>query len=253
VPLRAPDWRFDRSEFDAAFSRRTKLVVMANPNNPTGKVFTPSELEFIGDTARRHDALVISDEVYEYLILADQARHVSIASLPGMFDHVLTLSSASKTLFCTGWRVGWCVGPADVLQPLGVKSDETYVCAPAPLQYAVADALRLPQEFFLGIRGPFRLKRDRLCSALRSAGLAPLVPDGAYYVLADYRRLGLTTDVEAMNYLIDQVGVGSVPGSAFAAGGRDTGLLRFCFALEDIDLDRGCARLAQLRSPVGRV
>lgn len=253
VRLQPPNWTFDSSEFERAFSDRTKLVVFANPNNPTGKVFSRAELEIIGEVARRRNVVVVSDEVYEYLILDRDLEHLSIGALPKMDQHTLTLSSASKTLFTTGWRVGWCIGPPDVLQPMGVKSDETYVCAPAPLQYAVADALRLGEDFFNSIWEPFRRKRDMLCEGLRVAGFEPFVPQGAYYVLADYRRLGFSGDIEAMIGLIDAVGVGSVPGSAFVPDGNDTGWLRFCFALEDDELQRGCDRLSSFTRTAPRV
>ena len=224
------------------------MLVFANPNNPTGKVFSRDELTVIGDACRRHGVVAVSDEVYEY-ILGEGQRHVSLAALPGMFEHTLTLSSASKTLFVTGWRVGWVVGPPDILQPLGVKSDETYVCAPAPLQYAVAEALQLDDGFFEGLRSPFLRRRDRLCAALVAAGLTPQRPAGAYYVLAGYEKLGYSNDQEAMIGLIERAGVGSVAGTEFfpsqRASGRPTGLLRFCFALTDDLLDRGCERLVR--------
>lgn len=239
VQLRPPDWSFDPQELKAAFSERTKLFVFANPNNPSGKVFSREELAFIGEECRRRGVVAVVDEVYEY-ITAPGSEHVSLASLPGMFEHTLTLSSASKTLFVTGWRVGWLVGPLDVMEPLGVKSDETYVCAPAPLQFAVAEALRLGDAFFGGIRDPFNRRCDRLRSALTASGFAPFVPDGAYYILADYTRLGYKTDVDAMNGLIEKVGVGSIPGNAFFPSQKNTGLLRFCYALTDDLIERGC-------------
>ena len=248
VRLQSPDWTFDPAELERAFSPRTKLLVFANPNNPTGKVFTREELLTIGDACRRHGVVAVSDEVYEY-ILSEGHRHLSLAALPGMFDHTLTLSSASKTLFVTGWRVGWVVGPPDILQPLGVKSDETYVCAPAPLQYAVAEALRLDDSFFEGLRTPFLRRRDRLCAALRAAGLTPQTPAGAYYVLAGYEGLRYGSDQDAMMGLIERAGVGSVAGVEFfpseGARGRSTGLLRFCFALMDDLLESGCERLVR--------
>ena len=242
IHLHAPDWSFSLEELESAFSERTKLFVFANPNNPCGKVFSREELEAIGKACRRHDVIAVVDEVYEY-ILADGAEHITLASLPKMFDHCLTISSASKTLFVTGWRVGWLIGPGEVMEPLGVKSDETYVCAPAPFQHAVASALLLGDDFFNSIRLPFQKKRDKLNSALIKAGLKPLNADGAYYTLADYTELGFRDDVEAMNGLIDQVGVGAIPGKAFFPGADKTGLLRFCFAVTDQILNRGCELL----------
>jgi aminotransferase len=247
IRLHAPDWSFSLEELEASFSERTKLFVFANPNNPCGKVFSREELTAIGDACRRHDVIAVTDEVYEY-ILSDNAEHITLASLPGMFEHALTLSSASKTLFVTGWRVGWLIGPEEVMGPLGVKSDETYVCAPAPFQHAVAHALLLGHEFFDNIRVPFQRRSEKLSGALISAGLQPFNPDGAYYTLADYTALGFEDDVSAMNGLIEQVGVGAVPGKAFFPSEEKTGLLRFCFAVTDDVLDRGCEMLT--RKPI---
>ena len=246
VRMRGSDWRFDVNELEAVFNSRTKLVVLANPSNPTGKVFRADELQLIGEAAARHNAIVVVDEVYEYLVLNPAARHISLATLPGMFDRTLTLSSASKTFSCTGWRVGWCIGPDDLIRPLGIKSDETYICAPAPLQHAVAQGLRMPESYFDNIRTPFVSKCERLCGALGDAGFALFRPEGAFYVFANYRPLGFDSDMSAMNALIDRIGIGTVPGCAFYPDGFDTGMLRFCFAVEDDRLDEACSRLRRL-------
>jgi aminotransferase len=242
IRLSPPDWSFDSDDLESAFSERTKLLVFANPNNPCGKVFSQEELTLIGEACRSRGVIVVTDEVYEY-ILADGVKHLTLASLPGMFEHCLTISSASKTLFVTGWRVGWLIGPEDVMGPLGVKSDETYICAPAPFQHAVARALDLGDDFFANIRIPFQRRRDKLSQALTAAGLRPFNPEGAYYTLADYTALGFADDVRAMDGLIEQVGVGSVPGNAFFPSEEKTGLLRFCFAVTDQLLERGCEML----------
>jgi aminotransferase len=245
VPLRPPEWTFRREELERAFSDKTKLFVFANPNNPTGKMFTERELADIGEICRKHNAVAVSDEVYEY-ISYDAHRHISIASLPEMFDHTITLSSASKTLFVTGWRVGWMIGPEDLMEPLGIKSDETYICAPAPFQRAVAEAFGLPESFFANIRAPFASKRQQLMSSLKSAGFDPSAPEGAYYILAGFGDLPVDSDEEAMTYLVKTAGVGAVPGSSFYPSGEDTGLLRFCFAVSSEKLDRACERLERL-------
>ncbi|HXT64142.1 MAG TPA: pyridoxal phosphate-dependent aminotransferase [Pyrinomonadaceae bacterium] len=244
IHLEPPNWEFSLAEMERQFSARTKLFVFANPNNPCGKVFSLAELEAIGDSCRSRGVIAVVDEVYEY-ILGEGSEHISLASLPRMFPHALTISSASKTFFVTGWRVGWLVSPEDVIDQLGVKSDETYICAPAPFQYAIADALQLGDEFFDQLRVPFIRRCEKMCDALTEAGLVPYVPQGAYYILADYNNLGYSTDIEAMNALIDKAGVGSIPGSAFFPSKQDTGLLRFCFALTDDLIDRGCELLTQ--------
>jgi aminotransferase len=243
IHLSEPDWSFSTAELESSFSERTKLFLFANPNNPCGKVFTEEELTLIGNACRAHNVAAVVDEVYEY-ILAEGAKHISLASLPGMFDYTLTISSASKTLFVTGWRVGWLIGPEDLMEPLGVKSDETYICAPAPLQHAVAYALRLGRGFFDSIRLPFQRRRAQLSKALTAAGFRPYDPAGAYYTLADYTELGYPDDLTAMNGLIDDFGVGAIPGKSFFPPGKgETGLLRFCFAVTDEDLEKGCNKL----------
>jgi aminotransferase len=244
VPLHAPDWRLDVAELEAAFTLKTKFLVFSNPHNPTGKVFRREELEAVGEACRRNGVVVVVDEVYEY-ILSEGHRHVSMASLPGMFEHTITLSAASKTLFVTGWRVGWAVGPADVMPALGVKSDETYVCAPTPLQHAVARMYARDDDFFDRVHDGFQRKAEKLVPALNAAGLKAKIPDGAYYILADYRELGYTSDVEAMRGLIESKRIGAIPANEFFVGGGDTGLLRVCYALPDSEIDRACELLSR--------
>lgn len=242
VQLRVPDWSFDIGELEAAISKRTKFFVLTNPHNPCGKVFTREELVAIGNCCKDKGVIVVTDEVYEF-ILGENLSHISLASLPGMFENTLTTSSASKTFFVTGWRVGWIVAPEEIMEPLGVRSDETYVCAPAPLQHAIAYGLGLGDDFFAAIRLPFNRKRDQLSKALIEAGFKPHNPEGAYYTLADYTALGFKDDESAMVGLIDRCGVGAVPGNAFFPTQEQTGLLRFCFALTDEPLNRACDML----------
>ena len=242
VPLSAPEWSFNIDDLASAITEKTKFLALANPNNPSGKVFTAEELLQIGTTCKARGIPVVSDEVYEY-IFAEGQKHVSIASLPGMFENTITISSASKTLFVTGWRVGWLIAPEEIMEPLGVRADETYVCAPAPFQHAVAYALRLGDEFFDNIRVPFQRKRKLMSKALSEAGLKPYDPAGAYYTLADYTALGFEDDESALTSMIDQFGIGAVPGNAFFLSEQNTGLLRFCYAVSDENLERGCALL----------
>jgi len=245
VSLHAPDWSFDLEELASVFTARTKFLVFSNPNNPTGKVFSREELLLIGELCRHHNVIAVVDEVYEY-ILSDGAQHISLASLPGMFEHTITISSASKTFFVTGWRVGWAIGPQDVIGLLGVKSDETYVCAPAPLQHAVAHGLRLPQEFFGNIKVPFQDRKSALMKSLAQVGFTPHPPEGAYYVLADYPSAFADDDITAMQCLVEQIGVGAVPGREFFPSRSNTGMLRFCYAITDEKLEEACQRLARL-------
>jgi aminotransferase len=246
VPLDECGWTLVPERLEASMTSKTKLLVFSNPSNPCGKVFSKSELETIAAICQRAGVVIVCDEVYEH-ILSPPEEHLSIASLPGCFEQTLTISSASKTFFVTGWRVGWLIGPEEVMGALGVKSDETYVCAPTPLQHAVARCLRFESGFFEDIGRKFAARKERLCRALRRAGLTLQAPAGAYYILADYRSLGFSNDMEATNRFIQDFNVGAVPGSAFFPSRADTGLLRFCFAVTDRELDRACEFLE--RSP----
>jgi aminotransferase len=243
VRLSPPNWAFSAEDLRRAITPRTKLLVMANPHNPTGKVFSRQELETIGAICRERGVIVVCDEVYEYLVTPCHP-HISIASMPGMFDHTLTVSSAGKTFRVTGWRVGWIVGPADVMGPLGIKSDETYLCAPAPFQHAVAECLALPAEYFHELQSEFERKRARLIAALPAAGFRPASAEGAFYVLGQYDQSRYHSDVEAITSLIEDFGVLALPGSAFYRNAGCTGLLRFCFALDDDVVEKACERLA---------
>jgi aminotransferase len=243
VGLRPPAWNFSAEELENAITEKTKLLVMANPNNPTGKVFSREELTTIGSICRKHGVIVVCDEVYEYLV-SKHRPHLSMAGLPDMFEHTLTLSSAGKTFLVTGWRVGWVIGPSSVIPSLTVKSDETFLCAPAPLQHAVAECLTFGADYFEEVESQFERKRARIFAALQAARFTPHRADGAFYVLAGYERLGYSNDFEAVKGLIEDFGVIALPGSVFSPTGKSTGMLRFCFAVEDHQLDCACDRLA---------
>ncbi len=242
IKLHPPDWKFSTDEFARAITPATKLLIFSNPHNPTGKVFSRGELEAIAETCLETGTIAVVDEVYEY-ILHGPCRHLSLASLPKMFEQTLTISSASKTFFVTGWRVGWVIGPKSILEPLGIKSDATYVCAPAPFQYAIRAGLEFDDNFFGDIRRLFTENRNKLLHALEQAGFRVYPPDGAYYVLADYEKLGFSNDMEAMKELIAVKRIGAVPGKAFYAKQRDSRLLRFSFALEKSGVERACQLL----------
>jgi aminotransferase len=248
VRLSPPNWVFSAEDLRSSITPRTKLLVMSNPHNPTGKVFSRQELEMIGAICRERGVIVVCDEVYEYLV-TPRHPHISIASLPGMFDHTLTVSSAGKTFRVTGWRVGWIVGPADVMGPLANKSDETYVCAPVPLQHAVAECLAFPAEYFHDLQSEFERKRTRLIAALPAAGFRPTSTQGAFYVLGQYDQSQYHNDGEAITSLIEDFGVLALPGSAFYRNVGCTGFLRFCFAIDDDLVEMACERLAH---PSGR-
>jgi aminotransferase len=243
VRLHGPDWKFNEQELRAALSERTKLLVMSNPNNPTGKVFSQTELQQIGSICRDSGVIVVCDEVYEY-ILDPGSTHISMASLPGMFNHTLTLSSASKTFSVTGWRVGWLIGPASVMGALTVQSDETYLCAPTPLQHAIAECLPFVEYFSHQMRIHYQHKKNELSRALQSAGFCVLPCAGAIYLMAAYDQSQFASDIDAANALIEELGIASVPGNEFFAGLMNSGTLRFCFWVEQDLIDRACERLA---------
>jgi len=248
VTIHPPDWHFDRAELEAAFSERTRAVVINTPSNPCGKVFTREELSLIGSLCLRHDAVAITDEIYEY-ILYEGHRHVSIGSLPEMADRTITLSGFSKTYNMTGWRLGYAVGDAKWMEKIGLLNDLLYICAPTPLQYALVAAFDLPASYYDQLRSDYSRKLQMICDASAEAGIRPLRPQGSYYLLADISGLGVADDQEASRVLLSRVGVASVPGSSFyaepAEGRRQ---VRLCFAKEASVLEEACRRIRALKS-----
>jgi aminotransferase len=239
VTLREPGtvetgrWSFDRDELRAAFSNRTRAIVINTPNNPTGKVFTRDELEFIARLCQEWGAIAITDEIYEH-ILYDGRRHVAMASLDGMADRTVTINSMSKTFSVTGWRVGWAVAPPDITGAIRKVHDFLTVGAAAPLQAAAAVALALPPSYFEGLARTYRAKRERLLAILRHAGFVCFEPEGAYYIMTDIAGFGFPDDVSFARHLVTDVGVASVPGSSFygdPALGRTK--VRFCFCKKE--------------------
>jgi len=243
VPLAAGDWALDADALRAAIAPRTRAMVINSPSNPCGKVFSQAELEVVAALALEHDLFVITDEIYEYFVYGG-ARHISMATLPGMAERTITISGLSKTFSITGWRVGYLAADRKWMGAIGYFHDLTYVCAPSPFQHATATGLvALPDSFYAAMAGDYQARRDLLCAALADAGLAPSVPEGAYYVLADATRLPGATAREKARHLLRQTGVAAVAGTAFFSNGRGDHLLRFCFAKRDEDLQRACAAL----------
>ena len=244
--MRAPHWTWSQQDLEGAVTARSKAIVVNTPGNPSGKVFGQGELERIAEVAQRHDLLVITDEIYEYFLF-DGRRHVSMATLPGMRDRTITIGGYSKTYSITGWRIGYSVAAPQAAQLIGAMNDLVYVCAPAPLQYGVAEGIReLPASFYDELAREYQGKRDRFCRSLQKAGLIPSVPKGAYYVLADVSRLPGVTGKERAMYLLEKSGVAGVPGEAFFAGSDGHRFLRFCFAKTEADLEEACRRLERL-------
>jgi N-succinyldiaminopimelate aminotransferase len=245
--LRFPDFAVDEVSLRAAFSSRTRLVLLNTPHNPTGKVFTREELELVCALAREHDAWVVTDEVYEHLTF-DGAEHVPVATLPGMRERTLTISSAGKTFSTTGWKVGWVTGPAQAVAAVrAVKQFLTYVGS-GPFQPAVAAGLGLPDETYAGLARSLAGKRDLLVDGLRDAGMEVSVPRGTYFVIADAAPLGATDALSFCHALPARAGVVGVPVSVFhddVDAART--LVRFAFCKRDEVLDEACRRLAALR------
>lgn len=246
VTLRAPDWKFSPEDLERVVTPRTRGIMINSPANPSGKVFTRQELEWVAEFARRHDLFVFTDEIYEYFVY--ESQHISPATLPGMWQRTITISGYSKTFSITGWRVGYTVCDKKWAQAIAYFHDLIYVCAPAPLQIGVAEGiLKLPESFYPSISAEYVQKRDLLCSTLKEIGLEPSVPAGSYYVLADATALPGTTAKEKSRELLRITGVASVAGSAFYHGAGGEKLLRFCFAKTDHDLKEACERLKKLQ------
>ena len=247
VSLREPDWRLSLDDLERAVAARTKAIVVNNPGNPSGKVFTAEELHGIADIAKHHDLFIFTDEIYEYFV-HDGRTHVSIASLPGMADRTITISGYSKTFSITGWRIGHAVAAPRWSSVIGAMNDLVYVCAPAPFQYSVAMGIQtLNAAFYQELQRSLQRKRDRFCRVLQEIGLSPTIPQGAYYVLADVSRLLGTTGKERAMYLLEKTGVAGVPGEAFFQGNTGASYIRFSFAKTDVDLDVACERLQKLK------
>ena len=252
VKLRPPDtpdgeWTFDERELRAAFHNHTKAIVVNTPNNPTGKVFTRTELELIRDLCVEFNVLAITDEIYEH-ILYDGARHISIAALEGMRERTITINGLSKTYAVTGWRVGWAVAPPMITDAIRKVHDFLTVGAPAPLQEAGTAALGLPATYYQGLAEGYRKRRDRLMPVLEEVGFRCFRPRGAYYVMTDIRNFGFANDVEFTKYLVKDIGVATVPGSSFYNDPRDGAQqIRFAFCKRDETLDEAAKRLQKLK------
>ena len=254
VALRAPDWTFDRDELRSAFNEKTRAIIVCNPNNPTGKVYTRDEMEFIASLCQEFDALCFTDEIYEHILYPREGaeiQHISMAQLPGMRERTVIVNSMSKTYSVTGWRVGYCIAPAEITSGIRKVHDFLTVGAAAPLQAAGAYALALPAEYYERLQAEYRARRDLLLPELEKAGFKVYVPDGAYYIMTDISAFGFSDDVEFTRHLIREVGVACVPGSSFysvpALGAQQ---VRFCFCKKDETLQLASERLAKLQPRV---
>ena len=244
VPLRAPTFDFDPDELARAFEQGAKAIIVCNPSNPTGKVFTRAELQTILDLAEKHDAFVITDEPYEHIVYAPHA-HVYMNSLPGAADRVIVCNSLSKTYSITGWRLGYVHAAPHIIAQARKVHDFLTVGAAAPLQEAAVAGLKLPDSYYAGLRATYTAKRTIFLNHLRRTGLPFTEPQGAYYVLLDISSLGFTTDTEAAEYFVKTIGVAGVPGSSFFREPENR-FIRFHFAKNEATLHAAGEKLAVL-------
>lgn len=254
VPLYRTDngFVFDREELRSAFNEKTKAIIICNPNNPTGKVFTRDELEFIADLCKEYDALAFTDEIYEHIIYdaaedTDPFEHLCMANIAGMRERTVVVNSLSKTYSVTGWRVGYCIAPPDITSAIRKVHDFLTVGAANPLQHAGAYALGLPPSYYDELQTGYQKKRDMIVPVLQDAGFRCDSPEGAYYVMSDISDFGFANDIDFTKHLIREIGVAVVPGSSFyhdAAMGSQ--MVRFCFCKKDETLEAAAERLSKL-------
>ncbi len=270
VPLykRENGWHFEPDELRAAFNHKTKAIIICNPNNPTGKVFSREELEFIAELCKEFDALCFTDEIYEHIIydevqgskfkvqgsdLASQLNnaHICMAQIEGMRERTIVVNSLSKTFSVTGWRVGYCIAPPDITGAIRKVHDFLTVGAANPLQHAGAYALGLPESYYANLQTEYQKKRDFIVPVLQDAGFKCDLPEGAYYVMSDIADFGFKDDIEFTKYLIREISVAVVPGSSFY---HDKSLgknqVRFCFCKKDETLEAAAEKLQKLKAKI---
>ena len=251
-------WHFEKDELRNAFNERTKAIIICNPNNPTGKVFTREELEFIAELCKEFDAICFTDEIYEHIIYRgkrdagqmtiDNPKHISMAQIDGMRERTVVVNSLSKTYSVTGWRVGYVIAPPDITSAIRKVHDFLTVGAANPLQHAGAYALSLPETYYAELQKEYHRKRDFIVPVLQENGFKCEMPQGAYYVMTDISGFGFENDVEFTKYLIREIGVAVVPGSSFY---HDKNLgsqkVRFCFCKKDETLEAAAEKLYNLK------
>ena len=248
VPLHPPEFNFDPAELEQAFQQHPKALILCNPSNPCGKVFTKEELLFIADLAQKYDTYVITDEVYEHIVYAPH-KHVYFASLPGMWERTISCSSLSKTYSITGWRLGYTIAPEEITERIKKVHDFLTVGAAAPLQEAVIPGLNFGQDYYDKLQATYTHKRDLFLKGLKDVGLEFSEPQGAYYVLMDITPFGYDNDLEFCQVLAKEVGVGAVPGSSFFRESVNH-LIRFHFAKKDETLNEALNRLEAIHKKI---
>ncbi|MGH9582629.1 MAG: pyridoxal phosphate-dependent aminotransferase, partial [Bryobacteraceae bacterium] len=248
VTLHPPKWTFDPDELRAAFTKRTRAIILNTPNNPSGRVFSEKEIALIGRLCEEHDALLITDEIYEHIIF-DGERHVPPIAIDGLRERCVLVNSLSKTFSVTGWRAGWVIAPSELTASIRKVHDFLTVGAATPLQMAGVTALRLPDSYFAELARSYASKRDLLAGILTNAGFRCFFPKGAYYIMCDISQFGFPDDVAFCRHLVEDIGVAAVPGSSFFFDpAHGSHLVRFCFAKKRETLEAAAERLQRLGS-----
>ena len=250
VPLIPPEFSFDADVLEAAFKQRPKAIILCNPSNPCGKVFTLEELQTIADLAKKYDTFVITDEVYEHIVYAPH-KHIYFASLPDMWERTISCSSLSKTYSITGWRLGYVIAPPEIIDTVKKVHDFLTVGAAAPLQEAAVTGLRFGADYYQWLQDKYTEKRQLFLDGLDRIGLSHTVPQGAYYILLDISEFGYESDLDFCEKLAEYVGVGAVPGSSFFKEPENR-YIRFHFAKKNDTLNNALERLADIRKKMPR-
>ena len=248
VPLYPPAFHFNPDELEVAFKQHPKALILCNPSNPCGKVFTLEELTFIAELAKKYDTYVITDEVYEHIVY-EPNKHIYFASLPGMWERTISCSSLSKTYSITGWRLGYIIAPPEIIEVAKKVHDFLTVGAAAPLQEAAVTGLKFGEQYYKDLQEKYTGKRDLFLKGLDDIGIAHTVPEGAYYILLDIGEFGFASDLEFCEVLARDVGVGAVPGSSFFKEPVNN-LIRLHFAKKDETLNEALNRLADIRKKI---
>jgi N-succinyldiaminopimelate aminotransferase len=251
VTLHAPSFHFDPQELRAAFSPRTKALLLNTPHNPTGTVFSRNELTLIAELCQKFDVLAITDEVYEHIVF-DDAKHMRLATLPGMRERTLTISGAGKTFSCTGWRIGWAIGPAPLHDALTRLRQFTVFSAPTPFQFGIAAGLHFPDAYFCQLAAEYQSRRDFLLNALAACGLQPAKPAGSFFILTDTESFPASDGREFCNELAREFGVAPIPMDTFYLNRRyGERIVRFAFCLRQEVLETAARRLAKMQTGCG--
>ncbi len=246
VTMRPPDWTIDLDALEKSITPRTRAIVACTPSNPCGKVWTREEISAVGKLCEKHDLLLITDEIYEYIVY-DGRKHVTPATVDGLRERTIAMGGFSKTFSITGWRIGYLVAPAQLAKTIGLVNDLHYVCAPTPLQMGVAAGImEIGTDYYVQLAKDYQKLRDMFVASLRKAGFVPHVPQGAYYLLAEFKNLGWKDAREAATEILRRAKVACVPGTAFYQSPMGDTMVRFCFAKEAPILEKACKAIESL-------